>query len=246
VRAVLRTVLALGFATLFSTTALADKRVALIVANGAYKGAALENPSVDAGLVATSLMNIGFSVRVVRDADLAGFDAALSSFGEEAKGADIALFYFAGHGFAVNDGLKPESVLMSTSADVTASSERVLRSGGIPLDDIVRGLAGEAGATLIFIDACRNDPRVSRALGGAGRGLSRLDPIKSRSLLIGLSTRLGDTAEDGEAGKGSPFARAFAAHIQTKGVRMRRRMSATCSPMPPPKTTASRPSMTAA
>ena len=107
--AVLRTVLALGFATLFSTTALADKRVALIVANGAYKGAALENPSVDAGLVATSLMNIGFSVRVVRDADLAGFDAALSSFGEEAKGADIALFYFAGHGFAVNDGLKPES-----------------------------------------------------------------------------------------------------------------------------------------
>jgi len=119
----------------------------------------------------------------------------------------------------VTDGLKPVSVLMSTSVDV-AGSERVLRGGGIPLDDIVGSLAGEAKATLIFVDACRNDPRISRAMGAKGRGFRPLNPVRGGRLFIGLSTRLGDTADDGVAGKGSPFARAFSANIQTPGIRI--------------------------
>jgi TPR repeat protein len=204
----------------FASAALADKRVALIVANGAYKGAPLENPTIDADLVEASLANIGFKVKVVKNADLSGFGGALTVFADEAKGADIALFYFAGHGFTVSEGLRPVSMLMSTSADVASSSEFVLRAGGVALDEIVGLLAGEAKATLIFVDACRNDPRVSRGLGGKQRGFDRLDKVQGGSLFIGLSTRLGDTAQDGEAGKGSPFARAFAANIQLKGVRI--------------------------
>ena len=205
----------------FVTSALAaEKRVALIVANSAYKNAALQNPTIDAVIVASSLKKIGFLVTIINNADLGGFDSAVNGFVDEAKGADIALFYFAGHGFAVNEGVRPVSVLMSTSADVTAGSERVLRAGGIPLADIVESLAGQAKATLIFVDACRNDPRISRAIGGGGRGFGPLDPVRHGSLFIGLSTRIGDTAEDGEAGKGSPFARAFAANVQTKGTRI--------------------------
>jgi uncharacterized protein len=211
---------AVCLAVAFASSALADKRVALIVANGAYKGAPLENPTVDADLVEASLANIGFKVKVVKNADLGGFGGALTAFVEEAKGADVALFYFAGHGFTVSQGVRPVSVLMSTSADVASASEFVLQTGGIPLDAIVGSLAGEAKATLIFVDACRNDPRVSRGLGGKGRGFDRLDKVQGGSLFIGLSTRLGDTALDGEAGKGSPFARAFAANIQLKGVRI--------------------------
>ena len=109
---------------------------------------------------------------------------------------------------------------MSTSANVTSGSERVLRSDGIPLDDIVQELIGQAASTLVFVDACRNDPRLSRAIGGNGRGLSRLDPVKGGNILIGVSTRLGDTAADGDAGKGSPFARAFAADIEAPGLRI--------------------------
>ena len=219
-RTVLRSLLAAAFAIGFASAALADKRVALIVANGAYKGAPLENPTFDADLVAASLANIGFTVKVVKNADLGGFDSAVTRFSADAKDADVALFYFAGHGFAVNEGIRPVSVLMSTSAEVAAGSERVLRAGGIPLDEIVRSVAGQAKATLIFVDACRNDPRVSRAIGGTGRGFQRLDSVQGASLFIGLSTRLGDTADDGQAGKGSPFARAFAAAIQVKGARI--------------------------
>jgi uncharacterized caspase-like protein len=58
--------LAALFAIGFASTALAEKRVALIVANADYKGAALQNPTFDADLVATSLQNIGFVVKVVK------------------------------------------------------------------------------------------------------------------------------------------------------------------------------------
>jgi tetratricopeptide (TPR) repeat protein len=196
------------------------KRVALIVANSAYKGAPLGNPTIDADIVAASLTAIGFTVKVAKNADLGGFDSVVSAFAQDARGADVALFYFAGHGFTVNEGVRPVSVLMSTSADVSANSERVLRAGGIPLDDIVASLAGQAKATLIFVDACRNDPRLSRGIGGRGRGFDRLEPVEGGSLFVGLSTRLGETAQDGDEGKGSPFARAFAKTIETKGMRI--------------------------
>lgn len=217
----LRSLLAALFAIAFASAALADKRVALIVANGDYKGAALQNPTVDADLVKTSLQNIGFTVKVEKNADLGTFDAAVTAFAEVAQGADVALFYFAGHGFTVNQGIRPVSMLMSTSADVTSDSPRVLSAGGIALDDIVNTLNGKAHATLVFVDACRNDPRVSRAVGGGqARGFAPLGPVQGGAVLIGLSTRLGSVARDGVEGMGSPFARAFAANIQRKGVRI--------------------------
>ena len=200
--------------------AFADKRVALIVGNADYQGAPLANPAADADIVAASLEKLDFQVTIVKNADLGAFDRAVTAFAAQADGADIALFYFAGHGFAVSEGLKPVSVLMSTSADVTAASDRVLRSGGIALDEILGDLAGKAKVTLAFVDACRNDPRVGRARGGAGRGFAVLAPVKTARLFVGLSTRLGDTAQDGTPGQGSPFARAFAANIGKKGLRI--------------------------
>jgi hypothetical protein len=203
-----------------ATVSRPERRVALVVANAAYRGAPLGNPTVDADIVAASLASIGFDVKVSKNLDLGAFDTAVNAFAEDAKGADVAVFYFAGHGFTVSEGVRPVSVLMSISADVAASSERVLKAGGIPLDEIVGSLAGQARATLVFVDACRNDPRVSRAVGGKGRGFDRLEPVVGGSLFIGLSTRLGETAQDGDVGKGSPFARAFAATMQAKGVRV--------------------------
>ena len=218
--ALVRAILIVAFACLPLTSALADRRVALIVANAAYTDAPLQNPPIDASIVEQSLERIGFAVTVVRDADLRTFDAAVNNFTDLARNADVALFYYAGHGFAVNEGIKPVSVLMATNADLTSNSERILRSGGIPLDDIVGELAGRAKATLIFVDACRNDPRLSRSLGGRGRGLSPIESVSGANLYIGISTRLGETASDGDAGRGSPFARAFAVAIQTKGLRI--------------------------
>jgi hypothetical protein len=216
----LRTLLAAAFTIGWISIALAEKRVALIVANGDYKGAELQNPIFDADLVAASLRGIGFTVTVVKNADLGAFDHAVNGFVADGQDADVALFYFAGHGFTVNEGIRPVSMLMSTSADITSNSERVLKYGGIALDDIVGSLVGKARATLVFVDACRNDPRVGRAVGGHGRGFVVLETVRGGSVFIGLSTRLGETAQDGVAGMGSPFARAFADKIKAPGMRI--------------------------
>ncbi len=83
--------------------ALADKRVAFVVGNGAYKNVApLPNPSVDAKSMAALLRNVGFDV--VEGTNLARdkMTAKLLEFGKKAEGADVALFFYAGHGIAVN------------------------------------------------------------------------------------------------------------------------------------------------
>jgi uncharacterized caspase-like protein len=84
--------LAAAVAVAFASTALAEKRVTLIVANGAHKGAPLENPTVDADFVAASLTNIGFVVKVMKNVDLHEFDRGVTGFAREANGADVALF----------------------------------------------------------------------------------------------------------------------------------------------------------
>lgn len=84
--------------SIVATPAVAERRVALIVANGAYAKAALPNPSVDAVMVKQALVELDFEVVVVSDASLEAFDAAISAFALRARGADLALFYYAGHG----------------------------------------------------------------------------------------------------------------------------------------------------
>ena len=136
-----------------------DRRVALVIGNSAYPNAVLANPVFDADLVSASLQKAGFDVMELKDADFAKFDAALTRFTAKEEGADIALFYFAGHGFALaGDDLHPRNYLMTTSADMSATSDAVLRRDGFSIDEVMKRISAPAKVTLAFIDACRNDP----------------------------------------------------------------------------------------
>jgi len=122
-----------------------SRRVALIIANGAYHDAPLSNPIVDAAIVEDSLKKIGFAVTVKKDLDLDAFEQAIDDFAETAKGADVALFYFAGHGFSVASGGVQQNLLMATSANFSAKTAQALLGGGEPLE------------------TCRGDDHPSRA-----------------------------------------------------------------------------------
>jgi hypothetical protein len=195
------------------------RRVALIVANGAYSAAPLTNPTVDADIVAGSLEKIGFSVTVKKDLDLDGFEQSISEFAETTRGAEIALFYFAGHGFSVADGGRQQNLLMATSANFSAKTALALEGGGEPLDHVEETIIGRARATLIFIDACRNVPALA-SRGFGSRGFTPLNASNLEGAYVVLSTRVGQTAEDGAGGQGSPFARAFASVLPTPGLRI--------------------------
>ena len=83
-------------------SAAPERRVALVVGNGKYESApALLNPANDAKLVAATLADLGFEVvggGAMVDLDKAALEAAIRRFGQRLAGADVGLFYYAGHG----------------------------------------------------------------------------------------------------------------------------------------------------
>jgi uncharacterized caspase-like protein len=86
------------------TSALADKRVALIIGNSAYdKVARLGNPANDAALMAETLKTAGFdNVDLRRDLKIADMRRALRDFIEKSRDADVSVVYYAGHGIEVD------------------------------------------------------------------------------------------------------------------------------------------------
>ncbi len=84
--------------------AWAEKRVALVIGNSAYRNVAqLQNPVNDGAVIATTLKNAGFDVVDSRhDLPAAETRRALRDFADRARDADIAVVYYAGHGMEVD------------------------------------------------------------------------------------------------------------------------------------------------
>src|SRR5436305_14655742 len=93
---------AIFFGILSASSAAAEKRVALVIGNSAYQNVArLDNPKNDATLIADTLGRLGFTLvggAAQVDLDKPSFDAAVQRFGNQLVGADVGLFYYAGHG----------------------------------------------------------------------------------------------------------------------------------------------------
>ncbi len=100
--------------------------------NGAYAANALKNPPNDATDIAAALKDAGFEVSLLKDADLTNFDKAASTFAANLKGADTGLFYYAGHGVAV-DGMNyliPVSPRIDDLASVKAKAVAIIAAQG--------------------------------------------------------------------------------------------------------------------
>ena len=79
---------------------LADGRVALVIGNSAYtETSRLANPVNDATDMAAALRALQFDVTLETDADEDAMDDALADFEERSAGADLALVFYAGHGW---------------------------------------------------------------------------------------------------------------------------------------------------
>ena len=65
--------------------------------------AELRNPKRDAAAISDRLRARGFNVSELFDADAFAMQRAVDNFVRQAEGADIALFYFSGHGVQLFD-----------------------------------------------------------------------------------------------------------------------------------------------
>lgn len=195
-----------------------DSRVALVVGASSYQHVPhLPNTLNDAREVAAKLKHLGFEVETVTDPDRSQFESAVRRFGQHARGADAALFYYAGHALEL-DG---HNWLIPVQADL--QSDRDLRFEALDLDAVVEQIEGQARVSMLILDACRNNP-FRRVLGPDSRGADvggGLAPQRAATgTLIVYATALGEVAADGD-GPHSPFTAALLRHMETPGMEVR-------------------------
>jgi hypothetical protein len=202
------------FAVLFVSPAAAEKRVALVVGNSAYQNVSrLQNPKSDALLVADTLKRLGFTLvggQAQVELDKAGFDSAVQRFGNQLIGAEVALFYYAGHGIQV----RGTNYLVPISANPTREADVDFQMVDVNL--VLRQMEG-AGTRLniVILDACRNNPFGGRGLRAADGGLAQLRAPEGT--LLSYATQPGNVALDGDDGH-SPYTRALAETMQKPGL----------------------------
>ncbi len=207
-------------------SAKADRRVAFVVGNGAYRNVAqLPNPPVDAKAMAAVLRNVGFEVvegtNLTRDA----MTERLLEFGQKAQGADVAVFFYAGHGIAIGG----TNYLLPIDADIKSEMD-VKLGAAINIDLTLDQTMSDAKVKLVFLDACRDNPFAAKIKSNsATRSVSvqtGLAEMKSgEGTLIAFATGPGQTALDGQEGTNSPFTRALLAHITEPGVEIQQAMT---------------------
>ncbi|MBP2231675.1 hypothetical protein J2847_004994 [Azospirillum agricola] len=186
-------------ASLFSVTANAERRVALVVGNGTYAGLpSLRNPDKDAIDMAETLQKLGFElVGGKAQINLARLPllALLRDFAATVRSGDVALFYYAGHGLQV-EGVN----YMAPVDDRDIRYQEDVPDLAVSLDTLRRHFADRGAAPLIVIlDACRDNPLPSRGRS-ASRGLARLE--MGSGTYIAFATAPGASADDGSGRNG--------------------------------------------
>lgn len=199
---------ALTISVLRGATGETNPRTALVIGNSRYESAVgkLRNTDNDAKAVAATLRSLGFSViekhNVTRDQLLRLVD----DFRKTLPGAEIAVFYYAGHGISVEgsnyliplkSGFNPEGAGGTT---LRMLAETHLFNAEQAVADMS---AAGARCDIVILDACRNTPLArnsqNRSITGSV-GLVEMNPPTGS--LIAFSTDAGRTAFDGNGANG--------------------------------------------
>ncbi len=200
--------------------ALAERRVALVIGNSAYKHVPkLTNPVNDAGAIEKLLRTAGFDViESKQNLGVNDLKRTVRDFTDMTKDADIAVVYYAGHGIEVDGTNYMIPVDAELARDIDVEDEAV------SLDRIVRVLEPVKRLRLVILDACRDNPfgrKMKRTIGtrSIGSGLAKVE-VQTSDTMIAFAAKAGSTAADGE-GRNSPFATALVNNLGIPGLDLR-------------------------
>ena len=194
----MRDLLLLGLLFISQFAMSADKRVALVIGNAEYTAESkLRNPVNDAGAMAKVLTGLGFTVTEITDANWDQFDASLGNFYKSLSKAEIGLFYYSGHG--MRDDQSNANYLLPVDASISRSSH-IARNGFAAKKILNEMNASGVNVSLMFLDACRNNP-FSTGVKGVSKGLARI--AAPTGSLVGFAADYGQTADDGDGEHGT-------------------------------------------
>ncbi len=176
-------------------SAAAEKRIALVIGNNAYREAKLTAPINDARAMATALTELGFKVVRLEDVGRLPMLRAIRSFVDELNGSEsVGLFYFAGHGVQS----KGKNFLIPIDADIEHEDEIELQS--VDLQYMLDKFADmRSGMNILILDACRNNPFARHGVKRAS-GLAAIDGPPGT--LVAFAAAPGQVAREIDGGNG--------------------------------------------
>jgi hypothetical protein len=192
-----------------------SRRVALLIGNSAYQSVpALPNPINDAIDVGSALERLGFTVKRMTNARFDDIRRALIDFGQQARGAEMAVVFFSGHGMETGgeNWLIPVDAKLNTDLDIENET--------IGLKAVTRTVSNATKLGLVILDACRNNPFAAKMqrtniTRSVDRGFTRVEPAEN--VLVAYAARDGTTASDGR-GRNSPFTTALLNNLEKPGL----------------------------
>jgi len=186
-----------------------DRRIALVIGNGAYKFSPLRNPVNDANDMAVALEKCKFNVVKITDANRGEMRKAIRKFGNKLMRGGIGLFYYAGHGIQVNG----ENYLVPVGAEVFAEDE--VEDECLKVSSVLRKMeTANNSLNIIILDACRDNP-FGRSFRSGKSGLAKMDaPTGS---ILAYATAPGSVAADGTDRNGL-YTSKLLKHMTTQGI----------------------------
>ncbi|TAE21398.1 MAG: tetratricopeptide repeat protein [Cytophagales bacterium] len=192
----------------------AGRRVALVLGNSAYRSSAVGGlggqPLNDAHAMQQRLSELGFDTQISTDATYAVMKKALDQFYQRAKGADVALLFYAGHGIEHAQ----TNYLLPTDVNLDPAQADSLNRRAISVTTIIDQLQDQQPRyCVIIMDACRDDPYATQparstvsvataqqvqmpVVGARGFRAIRVES-RIRNCCIALATAPGATARNG-------------------------------------------------
>jgi formylglycine-generating enzyme required for sulfatase activity len=171
-----------------------SKRVALVIGNSDYTTAPLVNPVNDARDVSAALKQYGFSVITKLNADQRTMEEAMDELYRQLRQAEVALFYYAGHGMQIegHNYLVPVGAKVANAKDVKYEAVDAGKVLG-KMED------GGSKTNIVILDACRNNPFRS-LFRSSNPGLAFMDAPSGT--IISYATGLNSIAADGKGRNG--------------------------------------------
>ena len=182
-----------------------EKKHALLIANSEYTHfSGLSEPVKEAENLRDALEQIGFSVKVVKNASLEIMNDALTDFETTLKkSGGTGFFHYGGHAVQVAG----KNYLIPSTADIP--DERRVSTRALNVDEVMNSMV--ADTNIVVLDSCRNNPLPAGSGRSASRGLV-ISSVRPKNSIIVYSAEAGCTARDGV------FTPALTKEITRKGV----------------------------
>lgn len=190
-----------------------EKRIALVVGNGAYSKSPLATTANDAGLIAQTLQAAGFDVVGARDLDADTLRKSFRDFIQKAQASGpgtVAMIYLAGYGVQ----LAGENYFIPVDSNISRDTD--IPTEALRIGDYARQLASiPLKANIVVLDAARAQPFIEGGQQPIASGLALVEP--DPNMLIAFNAAPGTVAPE-EPGPYGIYAQSLAEMIRTGGL----------------------------